>query len=334
MALVVIIGILAASASILLAVTIGSAGPDFLSSARILFHPSSASPDDPARVIVLSIRVPRALLGFLVGAALSCAGAAFQALLKNPLADPYVLGISGGAALGAIAFSLLPIPLFFGATPGMGAAIGAFLAVLTVFSLAKGHGRSFTPVHLLLVGVIVGTFCSAVILIALTLAEPGRLRSLLFWLAGDLGLSSSAEVAVTAPFILIGIIGLFLMARPMNLLLAGEDMAARLGVSPEKIRLAIYLLASMAVGGAVASAGSIGFAGLLIPHAIRLVVGPDHRLLIPACAFFGGGLMVLADLAARSMLAPAVIPVGVVTALAGAPLFLILLRKSMGGRQK
>ncbi len=271
--------------------------------------------------IVLQLRLPRALAGFACGGLLALAGALMQVLLRNPLADPYVLGISGGAGVGAMFALLLGLPLL--AVDGLAFA-GALAAMLLVFGLAHGDG-SWTQTRLLLTGVIVAAGCGALVALMLSVAEEHRLRGMLFWLMGDLGQGTPWWPAMLA--LGIALVVALPFARELNLLARGLLQAQALGVAVDRLRYVIYLLASLATAISVATAGSIGFVGLVVPHLVRLAIGNDQRLLLPASALAGGALLVFADTLARTVIAPQQLPVGVLTALIGVPLFLFLLSR-------
>lgn len=277
--------------------------------------------DSPAADIVFQLRLPRALAGFACGGLLALAGALMQVLLRNPLADPYVLGISGGAGVGAMFAMLLGLPAL--GVDGL-AFVGAFAAMLLVFGLAHGDG-SWTQTRLLLTGVIVAAGCGALVALMLTLAEEHKLHGMLFWLMGDLGQSSFWW----PPLLALCVALMFAMpfARELNLLARGMMQAQALGVAVGRLRYAIYLLASLATAASVTTAGSIGFVGLVVPHLVRLATGNDQRLLLPASVLAGGSLLVLADTLARTLIAPQQLPVGVLTALIGVPVFLFLLSR-------
>lgn len=276
--------------------------------------------------VVRSLRLPRALTGFACGGLLALAGALLQVLLRNPLADPYVLGISGGAGIGA----LLAIVLGLGVVLVNGLAFtGALGAMLLVFGLAHGAG-GWTHSRLLLTGVIVAAGCGAVVTLMLAIAPDDRLRGMLFWLMGDLSqtgdpqwvlLMLAAVLVVSLPF-----------ARELNLLARGPDVAQALGVAVRPLRRGVYLVASLATAAAVTHAGAIGFIGLIVPHLVRLATGNDQRLLLPASVLAGGSLLVIADTLARTVVAPQQLPVGVLTALIGVPVFLVLLTRGAAGR--
>jgi len=280
-----------------------------------------AGRDVPGIDIILELRLPRALAGFACGGLLALAGALMQVLLRNPLADPYVLGISGGAGCGALFAILLGLPAL--GIDGL-AFCGALGAMFLVFGLAHGDG-SWTQTRLLLTGVIVAAGCGALVALMLAIAPEDRLRGMLYWLMGDL-----AQASGWLPALLALVIGLALampFARELNLLARGMMQAQALGVAVNKLRYAIFLLASLATAASVTTAGSIGFVGLVVPHLVRLATGNDQRLLLPASVLAGGALLVLADALARTLIAPQQLPVGVLTALIGVPVFLVLLSR-------
>lgn len=276
--------------------------------------------------VVRSLRLPRALAGFACGGLLALAGALLQVLLRNPLADPYVLGISGGAGVGAILAMLLGL----GIVAVNGAAFGgALVAMLVVFGLAHGDG-SWTQTRLLLTGVIVAAGCGAMVALMLSIAPDSKLHGMLFWLMGDLSQS-------TDPTLVLGVLVAVLLvslpyARELNLLARGADIAQTLGVEVGPLRRGVYVVASLATAAAVTQAGSIGFVGLIVPHLVRLAIGNDQRLLLPASILAGGSLLVIADTLARTVIAPQQLPVGVLTALIGVPVFLILLARDAKAR--
>lgn len=275
----------------------------------------------PGIDVVLELRLPRALAGFACGGLLALAGALMQVLLRNPLADPYVLGISGGAGCGALFAILLGLPAL--GIDGLAFA-GALGAMFLVFGLAHGDG-SWTQTRLLLTGVIVAAGCGALVALMLAIAPEDRLRGMLYWLMGDL-----AQASGWLPGLIALVVGLALampFARELNLLARGMLQAQALGVAVNRLRYAIFLLASLATAASVTTAGSIGFVGLVVPHLVRLATGNDQRLLLPASVLAGGALLVLADTLARTLIAPQQLPVGVLTALIGVPVFLILLSR-------
>ena len=271
--------------------------------------------------VVRGLRLPRVLGAFACGGLLALAGALMQVLLRNPLADPYVLGISGGAGVGAMVALLFGLPLL--AINGL-AFLGALGAMLLVFGLAHGDG-SWTQTRLLLTGVIVASGCGALVALMLSVAPENRLRGMLFWLMGDLSQAAEPEGALIA--LALAFIVAMPFARELNLLARGQMQAQALGVAVARLRRTIYFLAALATAAAVTTAGAIGFIGLVVPHLVRLATGNDQRLLLPASVLAGGSLLVLADTAARTLIAPQQLPVGVLTALIGVPVFLFLLTR-------
>jgi iron complex transport system permease protein len=278
--------------------------------------------DPTAQTIVMGLRLPRVILAALVGAGLALSGAVFQALLRNPLAEPYVLGVSSGAALGAVT------AIVFGMTIGSVVALpfsafgGAVLAVFLVLAMAGGRGRGLDTRVLLLSGVVIGAFFNAIILLIINFADVETFRAAFLWIMGSFS-GASPEAALTLSIYLVpAVLGLTLLARPLNLLSVGEQSAFHLGVDVRRFKLVLYVATSLVVGVCVAGAGAIGFVGLV---GLRLIGGSDHRWLLPACAISGAMFMVAADTVARTVVAPAELPVGVVTALIGVPVFLWLL---------
>jgi iron complex transport system permease protein len=276
--------------------------------------------------VVRSLRLPRALAGFACGGLLALAGALLQVLLRNPLADPYVLGISGGAGVGAI----LAMSLGLGVAGVNGASFaGALAAMLVVFGLAHGDG-SWTQTRLLLTGVIVAAGCGAMVALMLSIAPDSKLHGMLFWLMGDL--SQSTDPTLVLVILVVVLLISMPYARELNLLARGADTAQTLGVQVGPLRRGVYVVASLATAAAVTQAGSIGFVGLIVPHLVRLAVGNDQRLLLPASILAGGSLLVIADTLARTVIAPQQLPVGVLTALIGVPVFLFLLARDAKAR--
>jgi iron complex transport system permease protein len=277
------------------------------------------------RTILFSIRIPRILLAGLVGAALSCAGVVFQGLLRNPLADPYVLGISGGAAVGAIiaiVTGLGSLPL---GIPGL-AFTGGLLSIVLVWGLSGVTGERRTD-GTLLAGIIVNAFFSALIMFLVSTTSGAKIHSVIFWLMGDLAMAEGNDILLTAAFLITGFAVMFLHARDLNIILTGEETALQLGISVKRTRMLLLISASLVTGAAVSVSGIIGFVGLMVPHMVRMLFGSDHRLLLPASLLFGGYKEGAADTIARIVLAPAELPVGVVTALCGAPYFAYLMKR-------
>ncbi len=276
-----------------------------------------------ATEVVLNLRLPRALSAFACGGLLALAGALMQVLLRNPLADPYVLGISGGAAVGALGAMLLGTG--FGLGLEAAAFLGALAAMWLVFGLSRGDG-SWTQTRLLLTGVIVAAGAGAAVALMLSLAPEQQLRGMLFWLMGD-----ASQAGDPLPPLLIlgaGLLVAMFFARELNLLTRGPLLAATLGANVARLRLMLYFLASGLTAAAVTSVGSVGFVGLVVPHLARLALGNDQRLLLPAATLMGGALLTVADTLARSIIAPQQLPVGVLTALIGVPVFLFLLARA------
>lgn len=274
--------------------------------------------------LLLELRLPRALSAFAVGGLLALAGALMQTLLRNPLADPYVLGISGGAAVGALGTMLLGLSSFWLTT---GSFLGALLSMLLVFTLAHGHG-SWTGSRLLLTGVVVSSGWTALISFILAISPDNDLRGMVFWLMGDFGQAGNPTLALLV--LGAGLLICLALARNLTLLGRGELQAQALGINVARLRWSVYFIAALLTAIAVTQAGSIGFVGLVVPHLIRLALGNDQRLLLPASVLLGGTLLLCADTLARTVIAPQQLPVGVITALLGVPLFLYLLRRSNG----
>jgi iron complex transport system permease protein len=280
--------------------------------------------DGLAAQVLLDLRLPRALAAFACGGLLALAGALMQVLLRNPLADPYVLGVSGGASVGALLAMLFGLPLVLINGSAFG---GALAATLLVFALGHGEG-AWTATRLLLTGVIVAAGCGAVVALILTVAPESQLRGMLFWLLGDLGHSGSPGTALIV--LALGLAVAMPFARDLNVLARGELAARSLGVPVARLRGGIQAAASLLTAIAVTTAGSIGFVGLVVPHLTRLAMGNDQRLLLPAATLAGGTLLTLADTAARTIAAPVQLPVGALTAIIGVPVFLFLLTRRGG----
>lgn len=285
--------------------------------------------DATSRDIVLGLRLPRVLLGILVGGGLAMAGATFQALLRNPLAEPYILGISGGASVGAV----LVLAFGWAATGSwalpLAAFAGAITAIVMVFGVATATGRAMDVRVLLLAGVVVAAFFSACITLILSISPARTVQSAVLWIMGSLAAASWQNVTLTAAYTTPAVIVLLGFARPLNLMAIGEETAAYLGTDVEWVKRAALLIAALITASGVAVAGVIGFVGLVVPHAVRLLVGSDHRALLPLSFLAGGAFLTLADLVARLALAPTEIPIGVITAFVGVPFFLMLLRRSL-----
>ncbi len=280
--------------------------------------------------IVWNLRVPRVILASMVGVGLASAGAAFQGLFKNPLADPYILGISSGAALGAafgLVYGLTWTVLGMGAVPVL-AFMGGVVSITAVYHLARVNGT--VPVmSLLLAGVALGAFLSAALAL-LMYTDVDRVGQVVFWLLGSLSGANWTKVWMAVPYLLLGLAIILLHSRELNALLLGEEPAQHLGVDVERVKRSLLLGGTLATAAAVSVSGVIGFLGLIVPHGVRLVVGPDHRFLLPVTALMGASFMVLADTLARTVLAPAELPVGILTAFCGGPFFLYILRQRKG----
>ena len=285
---------------------------------------SSAS-DPMLQAIIWHIRFPRVLLAALVGAALSSGGLVFQALLRNPLAEPYILGISGGAAIGGIIGILLGFSRFPGVT--LIAFAGSMCTLMLVMIISSGQSI-LKKDSLLLAGVMVNAFCSAVIMFLVSMSQDSRLHNIIFWLMGDMSMTDLQQVGILSAMLIPGFILIFCLSNAMNLLLMGREMAISMGLQLKTITVTLLVATSFMVSATVSYCGLIGFVGLVIPHLLRMVLGPDHRVLVPACILGGGAYMVFCDLLARTLPQQGEMPAGVITALIGAPLFIVLLKRS------
>ena len=318
---------LAAAALVVFMLALAS-GSTWLAPAQLgeaLFGPAGGM----AHEIVIGLRLPRALAAFATGGLLALAGALMQILLRNPLADPYVLGLSGGAAVGALGAMLAGLGVF---AINLSAAAGALVSSVLLFALVRRDfsrqqmlGAMDASPRLLLTGVMLASGWGAIITMMFALAPEAKLRGMLFWLMGDLNGAESWAPAMVALAAAVAVV--VPIARDLNVLLRGETVARALGVRVSGLRFAVYLAASVSTALAVTTAGTIGFIGLVVPHALRLVVGNDQRILLPATALAGGTLLLLADTAARTLVAPQQLPVGVITALIGVPAFMFLMTR-------
>jgi len=317
--------------AVLLAAVIGSAliGSEHIDPWRAVF---GGADGNVAAVILFRIRLPRALMAVVVGGALAAAGTVLQALLRNPLAEPHLLGVSGGAAFGGVlalivagASGVLPAILV-----PVGAFAGALATMLIVYRLGTVHGR-LQPYTFLLAGVVCNAFTGALIMALNAVADFFQAHGILFWLMGSLQTQSYGLVAASAVYLVVGVVWLLRHAREFNVLSLGDESAAQLGVAVGRTRRVAFAVSSLLVGAAVSVSGMIGFVGLIVPHVTRLLIGADYRLLLPASVLIGGTFLVLADTVARSAFGATEIPVGVVTALCGGPFFIYLLRRE-GGR--
>ncbi len=310
-------------AAMFLGVSMGSSGAGWsaiVETARAINEPGTT-----AHAIIWNIRFPRVILAALVGAVLSLGGLVFQALLRNPLAEPYILGISGGAAIGAIIGIMLGLTGFAGT--GILAFAGGMATLFLVLGIVSGSSV-MKKESLLLSGVMVNAFCSAVIMFLISLSMDSRLHNIMFWLMGDLSSSGPVEITYLAAAVLPCFLVIFWISHTMNLLLMGKDMAHTMGVNVKVTTVGLLALTSFMISMTVAQVGLIAFVGLVVPHLLRLILGSDHRELVPACIFGGAGYMVLCDLLARILPRHGEMPVGVITAMVGAPLFIYLLRRS------
>jgi len=321
---VVALCFLAMLVAIVAAPFIGSTPIDF---GRV-FNGDVTFADNVDAQIFLIARLPRALAAALVGGTLAAAGVVFQGLLRNPLATPYTLGVSAGASLGAM------IAITFGAgwpVGGVASAslIGALLAVLVVYALATAQHRGISTTVLLLAGVTLNAFFSALILFVQYLSDFSQTFRALRWLMGDLDVASYGPIVAALPLVLVAFLGFAWLARPLNLLTLGPEAAGARGVNVELAQRVAFFTASLATGAAVSVGGPIGFVGIIVPHLVRLLVGADHRVVLPASTFFGAAFLVACDAIARTILAPLELPVGIITAMIGGPFFLwLLVRKS------
>jgi iron complex transport system permease protein len=310
-----------------LGLSTGSSGGEIKTGIKMVFSFSGdvSSGDPMMQTIIWQIRFPRVLLAALVGATLSLGGLVFQALLRNPLAEPYILGISGGSAIGAIIGILIGLPRF----PGVAgtAFLGSMGTLLVVLFMASGQ-TVLKKDSLLLSGVMVNAFCSAVIMFLISLTQDSRIHSILFWLMGDLSIAEMNQVKILAATILPCFLLIFCLSNSMNLMLMGKEMALSMGVNIKAITIILLVITSFIVSSTVSQAGLIGFVGLVMPHLLRLLLGSDHRLMVPACIIGGAGFMVACDLLARTISQHGEIPIGVITAMIGAPLFIFLLKRS------
>ena len=315
-----------------IATTIGSVHIPFLTTVRVLLSkiPFLGIVPDwqvTTETIILDIRLPRVILAGVVGAALSMAGATYQGLFRNPLADPYLIGVAQGAALGAVIGFLLP---FNGPGPGFSiipvlAFTGAVVSVVIVYTLAR-VGRTLPVTTLILAGVALGSLWSSVVSY-LIITSGDKVHGILFWLMGSFSLSGWSEVGLVLPYIAAGTVVILLYSRSLNVMQLDEEQAQQLGINVERVKVILLAAATLVTAAAVSYVGIIGFVGIIIPHAVRLLWGPDHRFLLPLSLLTGAVFLVIADLVARTVLAPTEVPIGVITAICGVPFFLYLLRR-------
>jgi len=306
----------------IIAVSAGSSGTHFLETLAILL--GNSDPDSVSTTIIWQIRLPRVILAAFVGGTLALGGLVFQALLRNPLAEPYILGISGGSAIGAILAMLIGLSYF----PGV--AIFSFtgsLLVLAIVTTLAGTTMGNTRLSrdsLLLGGVMMNAFCAAVIMFLISMTRSFQVQHILYWLMGDLAALQKGQLTILLLVVPCFVV-IFILARPMNLLLLGRETAAAMGINVKKTVLLLLVVTSLMVSIIVSLSGLVGFVGLVIPHIFRMVLGPDHRLLVPSCLLGGASYLIFCDLLARILPSSGELPVGIITALIGAPLFIILL---------
>ena len=277
------------------------------------------------QTIIWQIRLPRVLLSAVVGAALSLGGLVFQALLRNPLAEPYILGISGGSAIGAIIGILMGFARFPGVS--LTAFTGSIATLVLILAMSSGQ-TILKKDALLLSGVMVNAFCAAVIMFLISMTQDSRLHNIIFWLMGDLSLADMRQVGILTAILLPCFFLVFWLSNPMNLLLMGKELAQTMGVNIKLVSVTLLVTTSFMVSATVSYCGLVGFVGLVMPHLLRLIFGPDHRVLVPACILGGGSYMVFCDFLARILPKQGEIPAGVITAMIGAPLFIYLLKRS------
>ncbi len=315
-----------------LAATVGSVKIPLLTTCQVMLsklpflHITPVWPRN-IETIILEIRLPRVILSGLVGAALATAGATYQGLFRNPLADPYLIGVAQGASLGAVVGFLLPttwyslgvevIPVF--------AFIGAILSVAIVYGLAR-VGKTLPMTTLILAGVALGAFLGSIVSY-LIISSGEKMHGIIFWLMGSFSLSEWAEVRVVLPYVVVGVGVILLYSRPLNVMQLDEEQAQQLGINVERLKIVLLAAATLITAAAVSFVGTIGFVGIIIPHAVRLIWAADYRFLLPLSVLAGAIFLILADLIARTVLTPTEIPIGVITALCGAPFFLYLLRR-------
>lgn len=309
--------------AIFMGISFGATRAGIKSVLQIFF--SNIETDSVLNDIIWRLRFPRVLLAALTGAALSLGGLVFQALLRNPLAEPYILGVSGGSAIGAIIGILMGFARFPGVT--LTSFAGSILILLIVLIMSTGQ-TILKQDTLLLAGVMVNSFCSAVIMFLISMTQDSRLHNIMFWLMGDFSMSSFTQVGILSATLIPCFIIIFLLSNSMNLMLLGKEMASTMGINIKAVTLTLLILTSFMVSATVCHCGLVGFVGLVIPHLLRILVGSDHRILVPASIFGGGAYMVLCDLLTRSLPTQGEMPVGVITAMIGAPLFVILLKRS------
>jgi len=309
-------------ATMFIGLSTGSSGNSFQAVWASLF---GSTEDTVLSTIIWRIRMPRVIMAALVGATLSLGGLVFQALLRNPLAEPYILGISGGSAIGAILGILMGLSRFPGVS--LTAFTGSILTLLLILGISSGQSI-LKKNAVLLSGVMVNAFCSAVIMFLVSLTRDAKLHNIIFWLMGDLSMGTMEQTGMLVLLLFPCFLIIFWLSNTMNLLLMGREMAQSMGVNIKAVTLTLLILTSFMVSATVSQCGLIGFVGLVIPHLFRLLLGPDHRILVPACILGGGAYMVICDILARILPEQGEMPAGVITAMIGAPLFIYLLKRS------
>ncbi len=324
---VLALAVICLAAVMVLAITIGSVAITPKRIIQAIYHGLTGQLSGATDIIIWQLRLPRVLLAAVVGASLAVSGAAFQGLFRNPLADPYLLGVASGAGFGATLamVSGISLPLLISISVPLAAFVTGLLAVSCVVALAH-QGRSIRLINLILAGVVIGSTLSAATSFLMLLAREQAV-GVLSWLLGSFSFSSWHKLGTVTPLFVVSFVLILGSSRALNLLQLGEDSAAQLGLNVGRFRLLLITAATLATAAAVSVSGIIGFVGLMIPHAVRLALGPDYRRLIPMSALLGAIFLILADLVARSLIAPSEIPIGVVTALVGGPFFLYLLRR-------
>lgn len=309
----------------IIAISAGSSGVHFWETLAILA--GKTNPDSATATILYQIRLPRVILAAFVGGSLALGGLVFQALLRNPLAEPYILGISGGSAIGAILAMLLGLSYFPGVTIFSFTGSLLVLAFVTTLAGTTMGNTMLSRDSLLLGGVMMNAFCAAVIMFLISMTRSFQVQHILYWLMGDLATMQKGQLPILL-LVLPCFVIIFILARPMNLLLLGRETAAAMGINVKSIVLLLLVITSLMVSIIVSLSGLIGFVGLVIPHIFRLLLGPDHRLLVPSCLLGGASYLIVCDLLARVLPSSGELPVGIITALIGAPLFIVLLLRS------
>jgi iron complex transport system permease protein len=308
--------------SSIIAISVGSSGTHFLETLAILV--GNSDPDSVSSTIIWQIRLPRVILAAFVGGTLALGGLVFQALLRNPLAEPYILGISGGSAIGAILAMLIGLSYFPGVAVFSFTGSLLVLAIVTTLAGTTMGNTKLSRDSLLLGGVMMNAFCAAVIMFLISMTRSFQVQHILYWLMGDLAALQKGQLSILL-LVVPCFVAIFILARPMNLLLLGRETAAAMGINVKKTVLLLLVVTSLMVSIIVSLSGLVGFVGLVIPHIFRMVLGPDHRLLVPSCLLGGASYLIFCDLLARVLPSSGELPVGIITALIGAPLFILLL---------